>query len=294
MILVTGSAGFIGSHLVEALMKIGQYVALCDPRPRHCVAADEWIKDHGDKITAVFHMGAISDTTCEDIRALDETNVELPRRIARFCQQRRIPFIYASSAAVYGNGDGPLNLYARSKLIHDEWMSDKMDFPWYGCRFFNVYGPGEAHKGRQASMIHQMYEAMNDGDRPKLFALDAKRSWVHVDDVVKVMLWMWQKRPRYGLYDIGPEWSWSFEHVFFVLEQTLGISHGYDEIEMPESLVGKYQFLTYARNDLKRAGYEPMLLSLRSGIEKFVASREDCRRQTAARPPRAQPERSGS
>lgn len=269
MILVTGSEGFIGSHLVRAL-PFGQIHS--DPRCHvRLGTAEEIMRDNGGEIEAVFHLGAISDTTCEDAKALAETNVRLSAKLAHFTAANKIPFVYASSASIYGNGAGPLNKYAWSKWDFDDWMQDdgaERPRHWYGLRFFNVYGPGEDHKGKQASMVHQLLKEMREKNTASIFDIEAKRDFVHVDDVVNVMLWMWRNRPPSGIYDVGTGVARDFEDIIHAAP--IHGTHLLERISMPPGLAGKYQFHTKADlTKLRAAGYTKPFLSLEEGIAKM-------------------------
>lgn len=271
MILVTGAKGFIATHLIQALPK-GIDIGGAEKPGDVFLDVDWWLKTQPDRIEAVFHLGAISDTTCNDWNALNATNFVLPKKLGRFCKDRRIPFIYASSASVYGNGEGPLNAYAASKTLFDMWAETYLAPDWYGCRFFNVYGPGEAHKGKQASLVHQIIETQKDGERPRLFlAEEMRRDFIHVDDVVDVMLWMWKTRPPSGIYDVGTGESVTISKLHCEIERALNISHDYKEIEVPAHLVGKLQMDTCADlRKLRTAGYDRPFTPLRDGIRKML------------------------
>jgi len=267
MILVTGALGFIGGHLSRRLLgDFNQVVYMADKQDD----IPAILRDGSDPITAVFHLGAISDTTCEDYDALYFTNIDLSHHLSHFCGERGIPFIYASSASVYGNGDGPLNLYAQSKEHFDRVMiATAPSSPWYGLRFFNVYGPGEEHKGKQASMVHQIIEEMKAHRTATLFDIDARRDFVHVDDVVSVMLWLWKNRSASGIYDVGTGWARLFEAIPAAIP--LGGSYLLQRKPMHESLKGKYQFHTQADlTKLRAAGYDKPFLSLEEGVARML------------------------
>ncbi len=259
-ILLTGAAGFIGRHLTRGLRAAGydEEIRTSDPRAPYVEMNLDALEDGYE---AIFHLGAISDTTCEDFNALLETNVRLPLKLAAWAGDRRIPFIYASSASVYGNGDGPLNRYAESKAAVDEAMDGRGWGQWWGLRFFNVYGSGEAHKGAQASMVHQFING-----RKTVFAPDSQRDFVHVSDVVKVMLWLWRTRPASGIYDVGTGQARSFTELIAALGLT-----DVEVVAMPESLKGKYQFHTEADlTKLRQAGYTEPFLPLEAGIARMA------------------------
>lgn len=273
MILCTGTEGFIGKHLTNALY----------PRPILCIESrqppqcaliiEETLKTFGPDIEAVFHLGAISDTTCEDGDALRETNIVFSGRLADFCESKNIPFVYASSASVYGNGNGPLNQYAHSKWFFDEKVMQpaRWPMPWYGLRFFNVYGPGEEHKGKQMSMVSQLIREAKEEGSATLFDIDAKRDFVHVDDIISVMIWMWKNRPASGIYDVGTGIAEPFEAIPMAIAKLTNKNLNMVRIPFPESLKGKYQFHTQADlTKLRAAGYSAPFLTLEEGIERML------------------------
>lgn len=211
-------------------------------------------------------MAGISDTTATNAAMLREANVLFPLQIAEDAARQGHAFIYASSASVYGNGDGPLNLYAESKAdldrmmqhYHPAWFGDEgTRVRWYGLRFFNVYGDGEAHKGKQASLVSRLLS----GELKEVFALDTKRDFVHVSDCVSVARWLLQTLPPSGIYDVGTGVSRSIREVISLTgAKTI-------EVPMPKSLEGKYQFHTQADlTKLRAAGYTKPFLSLEEGL----------------------------
>lgn len=258
MILLTGSHGFVGSHLRHALR--GHGIVCVDPRMLASPSIEVALRSNYE---AVVHMGAISDTTCRDIRALQENNEELSVRLFDFCTEKKIPFVYASSFSVYGNGTHPLNHYAAIKLSFDNYAQYAIEEPphWYGLRFTNVYGPGEDHKGKQASMVSQAIEQVDQDGFVTLFNVEASRDFVHVSDCVSVARWLLQTLPSSGIYDVGTGVSRPFDDIAQCLEA--GIAY----VPMPKHLEGKYQFHTQADlSKLRAAGYARPFLSLEEGI----------------------------
>lgn len=225
MILVTGCNGFIGSHMIKAA------------------------KGH-PLLKGIVHLGAISDTICDDETRLAEANVKQTIELADAAHRADIPFVYASSASVYGNGYGPLNAYARSKAAVDAMMASRPG-RWYGARFFNVYGPGEERKGDQASIVFKAVTEHRAGRTPMFFSPETRRDFVHVNDCVEVILWMLRKLPTSGIYDIGTGTNYSIETV-------CQISHSLNPgapchmvgSHIPESMKGRYQ--TNTRADLTK------------------------------------------
>ncbi len=276
MIILTGSAGFVGSHVTTALQDEGIPWLRVDPRDPQALTLDEAIKH---SIDGVIHCGAISDTTCDDYDALYNNNVALSLRLASICAVKRAPFIYCSSASVYGNnGSGPLNKYAQSKQEFDDIIeSGGTDAQhWYGLRLHNVYGSGEEHKGKQASMVSQIIGKLRDRAPVTLFEERIQAPWrrdfVHVDDVVSVMLWLWKNRPASGIYDVGTGIAEPFEAIPMAIAKATGQNITLARIPFPESLKGKYQFNTCARLEkLRAAGYDKPFLSLEDGIARMLA-----------------------
>lgn len=257
MILLTGSAGFIGSHVAARLQEDCVPWLRNDPRDNPSATMEYALKC---ELSAVIHMGAISDTTCTDDNALYETNVRLPHWLAAYCYEAQIPFVYASSASVYGNGAGPLNQYAHSKLAFDNALTaNPPTSPWYGLRLFNVYGSGEGHKGRQASVPWQMKHA---GLRA-VFEPFAQRDFIHVSDVVETIMWFLKALPASGIYDVGTGRPRTFMDVALICR-----GMDFDQVHMPASLKGRYQFQTKADlAKLRAAGYDRKLLTLEEGVK---------------------------
>lgn len=227
MSFVVGSNGFIGSHM------------------------------KGIEAPGIICMAGISDTTCEDEMLLYQANVGLPQQLHTDACNAGLPFIYASSASVYGNDDAPLNAYARSKAWLDKIMSISPG-QWYGLRFFNVYGPNEGHKGRQASIVHQMMGCES-------FALwPGERDFVYVDDLVSVARWLLETKPESGVYDVGT----GVARPFTDIAKIMGVA--VVPVALPSRLEGKYQHYTRADlTKLRAAGYAEPFLTLEDGIARM-------------------------
>lgn len=229
MAFILGSNGFIGSHMV------------------------------GIQEPGVICMAGISDTTCDNTALLRLVNVTLPLQIAVDCIRQDMPFIYASSASIYGNGGMPLNDYAWSKFLLDSGMKGTWGH-WYGLRFFNVYGDGEAHKGKQASIVSRLLS----GDLKEVFEPQTMRDFVHVSDCVEVARWLLKTLPPSGIYDVGTGVSRSLHDVLEITGAKVAL------VPMPESLKGKYQFNTKADlTKLRAAGYTRPFLTLEEGIARM-------------------------
>jgi ADP-L-glycero-D-manno-heptose 6-epimerase len=315
MYLVTGGAGFIGSNLVAALCARGAEVMVVDRLgtgekwrnlAKHPIAGllpPEEIEDFwalNPPIEAVLHMGAISDTTATDADLVTATNFTLPLWLWSACAERGVPLLYASSAALYGDGARgfddsmepedlaqlrPLNLYAWSKLAFDRRVADLLARgapappQWAGLRFFNVYGPNEYHKGRMASVLWRKFEEVSrDGtarlfrsDRPDIADGEQKRDFVHVDDCVAVMLWLLDTPEVSGLFNLGSGRARSFLDLAHALFAALGRDPEIAFIDMPPELRGKYQYFTEAPLDrLREAGFEAEMTTLEEGVRRTV------------------------
>jgi ADP-L-glycero-D-manno-heptose 6-epimerase len=307
MIVVTGGAGFIGSNLVKGLNALGRSDILVvddltDARKFKNIV-DCQILDYIDKedflakiktekpvsikIDVVFHQGACSDTTEQNGSYLIRNNYEYSKNLFHYCMSEHIPFIYASSAAVYGVNktceenplnEKPINMYGYSKYLFDQYIRKFLPEPKsqiVGLRYFNVYGPRENHKDKMASVIFQVANQLRQTEIIKLFgeydgfkAGEQKRDFIYVDDVVKVNLWFWQHPEQSGIFNLGTGQCESFNTLAQLL---LKYKKGKIEyLPFPEKLKGAYQSYTLANlNLLRNAGFNQPFLSLAEGIEKY-------------------------
>lgn len=294
MIVVTGGEGFIGKNLIAELQRRGNIgVVSLDTKNETLNSIFNWLMNHNTEIDVIYHLGAITDTTVMDINLFDEFNVMASIFIWNFCATYNIPLIYASSAATYGDGEfgfddekdiiklQPLNPYGWSKQQFDVWAEVQEYQPkhWYGLKFFNVYGFGEAHKGNMASTIlHFTNQATTDG-RVKLFRShrpdygdgEQKRDFVYVDDIVDVCIFMATEKPLSGIYNVGTGKARSFNDVakavFLGLAKPPKISY----IDTPIKIRDKYQYFTEAKiNKLRSAGYKKPFHGLEEGVLKYV------------------------
>lgn len=281
MIIVTGGGGFIGSVLVGYLNSIGRSdVVVVDDMPDHTQFFNLNNKNFSlastaessllmgmnpGMIDAVLHMGAISNTLEKDWEKLYKQNVLATRQWANVCKEMQIPFIFASSAAVYGNGDGPLNQYAFSKHVSEMELSDM------ACclRFFNVYGPNEYHKGRMASTIMHWYNQSRQGAIKVFENSDQyRRDFIYVEDVCKAVYWCMQNY-RPGVYDLGTGQSESFQHIADLVAGTTGSRIEY--IPMPSDLKAQYQTDTKADlASLTAIGYDVTMRSADEGVKQYL------------------------
>ncbi|MGH8798905.1 MAG: ADP-glyceromanno-heptose 6-epimerase [Casimicrobiaceae bacterium] len=322
-IVVTGAAGFIGSHLVKALNARGesQIIAVDNLRQadkfRNLVDCDiaEYFDlddfparladgEFDDDIAAVLHQGACSDTTETDGRFMLANNYRYSMSLLRHCQDNDIPFLYASSAAVYGAGpsfreepdaEAPLNVYGYSKLLFDQHVRRTLPertAQIAGFRYFNVYGPREAHKGRMASVVWHFYHQYRDRGKVSLFegsggyaAGEQRRDFISVDDVVKVNLDFLDRPQRSGVFNVGTGVATTFNAVaaatinacraadgapalaFEELHRTGAIEY----VGFPAGLAGQYQ--SFTQGDLARlraAGYSAPMQDVAQGVAACV------------------------
>ncbi len=307
MLVVTGAAGFIGSNLVRALNERGREDVLAvddmtDGRKfRNLVNCeiedlldrDEFLElvesDALGDVEAVLHQGACSNTMEWDGRFVLRMNHAYPRALLAFCDRRQVPFIYASSAAVYGGSsefrvdpacEKPLNMYGYSKLLFDRHVRrrlDRLHCQVAGLRYFNVYGPGEQHKGEMASVAYKQYMQLREGDVVRLFEGsdghadgEQKRDFVWVGDVVAVNLWLLDHPEVSGIFNVGTGRAQSFNDV----ARAVIAHHGRGRIEyapFPEALRGSYQSFTQADLvGLRAAGYEASFRTVEEGVAQYM------------------------
>ncbi len=312
MIIVTGGAGFIGSNLIAGLNRKGiDDILVVDSlqnghkfRNLRGLQLSDYVDKEdflglldagglgGKRIDAVFHQGACTDTMEWDGRYMLNNNYEFSKKVLLFCSPGKIPFIYASSASVYGKGDGgfredpnggneyPLNVYAYSKHLFDSWVLRRMGGSGHqvaGLRYFNVFGPNEMHKGRMASMVYQVYRQIEERGYVELFkGADGvpdggqKRDFVYVEDVVRVNLFLFEHREVSGIFNCGTGQARSFNDVAGILISLMGKGET-RYIPFPEALKDTYQSFTEADiSSLRRAGYDEPFNPLEDSLECYL------------------------
>ena len=311
-ILLTGAAGFIGSYMLGYLNRQGfEHIFLVDDFSRQdklpnyngkkfvaTIPRDhlfEWLANPENHVDYVFHLGARTDTTEFDYTIHERLNVQYSQRIWEYCTLRKIPLVYASSAATYGNGEygyrddhevvsqlKPLNPYGVSKNEFDRWALSQSSTPpfWAGLKFFNVYGPNEYHKGRMASVVLHAFGQIRDTGKVKLFRShrpdfkngEQLRDFIHVEDVVKVCCWLMQQQPASGLYNVGTGVARSFNDQVKAIFHALELQPHIEYIDTPEDIREKYQYFTEAdMHKLRDAGYTAPFKSLEEGVTGYVS-----------------------
>jgi len=284
MILVTGAAGFIGQSLVDHL---GTRAVICaDPSDSNMLTPEEALRrlEFTDDITVVYHMGAISSTTETNMLALTENNVAYSLKLLYLCLDKDIPFVYASSASVYGAATGtqredqphaPINGYAISKSTFDNFthqiISLYPDAKVYGLRYFNVYGHHEHHKGNMASPVHKFTMQARDTGKIQIFegSENYLRDFINIEDVVKITIEA-SNLAQAGVYNVGTGVARSFLDVAKIIAAETGAE--IEEIPFPNHLKGRYQTHTCSDNTkIADNGYTHPRLDLETGIKNTLA-----------------------
>jgi ADP-L-glycero-D-manno-heptose 6-epimerase len=254
----------------------------------------------GRKLDAVIHMGAISDTTASDADLVIATNFRLSLRLLEWCAESRTPFIYASSAATYGEGEQgfdddwslaalqrlrPMNLYGWSKHLFDLAVVERhqkggaLPPQWAGLKFFNVFGPNEYHKGEMMSLVAKRFGDARAGKAITLFKShregigdgEQKRDFIHVDDAVAVILWLLKNSSVSGIFNVGTGAARSFRDLMLSLLRAMGQAPNIDYVEMPPAIRPQYQYFTQANMEsLRRAGYGANFMSVEDGVARYV------------------------
>jgi ADP-L-glycero-D-manno-heptose 6-epimerase len=312
MIVVTGGAGFIGSAVVWKLNQLGEdKIIIVDE-----LGVDEkWKNLNGLKfeeflhkddfmqsilegaipfhIDAIIHLGACSATTEKDADYLMENNVHYSQALARFAIENNARFIYASSAATYGDGTQgykddesklydlrPLNMYGYSKQLFDLWIKrNGLMNKVVGLKYFNVYGPNEYHKEDMRSVVHKAFEQVRDFGKVKLFKSynpdfkdgEQKRDFVYVKDAVDMTLHFYEHRDKNGLFNVGTGNAQTWVELVTALFDAVGKPVNIEFVDMPENIREKYQYFTEADlTKIRNAGYDKNIMNVHDGVSDYV------------------------
>ena len=313
-ILLTGGAGFIGSNISRALIDDGYEVVICDyfgednkwknvaaHNVADIIAPEEmfyWLQENAATTLAIIHMGAISSTTETNVDAALGTNFALSKALYHFAAENGLRFIYASSAATYGDGTHgfkddesldylgsikPLNPYGFSKHVFDKYVVQQQKIlapkQCVGLKFFNVYGPNEEHKESQKSVVSQFFKQINEGSKAKLFKSyrddvengAQKRDFVYVKDCVEVVKWFLKNEGASGIFNLGTGTARTFEEMAEAIFATLGKEKNVEYISMPLEIRSQYQYFTEAdMSKLKDAGCDVKFHTLEDGVKDYI------------------------
>lgn len=315
-VILTGGAGFIGSCILRTLNDMGitdivvvdnintteKWMNLRNKKYTEYVNRTDFLgrlyRDDFGKISGIIHMGACSSTTEKDFDYLWKNNVEYTKTLWKYCVDKEIPFLYASSAATYGGGESgfsdkcdiddlrPLNGYGYSKQVFDQWVKKQTEKPvqHVGFKFFNVYGPNEYCKGSMASMVFHGYNQQKKNGNIRLFKScnpdyadgGQLRDFVYVKDVCNVIKFFIENPDKSGLFNVGTGRAQSFEELISAVFHALGKDVKIEYIDMPEHLKEKYQYYTRADVDkLRSAGYAADFMNVEAGVRDYVLNHLD-------------------
>ncbi|MCD6407422.1 ADP-glyceromanno-heptose 6-epimerase [bacterium] len=309
-IILTGGAGFIGSCFLWKLNKEGiedifvvdhlnerKEKNLKNKKFSDYFEKGEFLrlieKDKIERVDAVIHLGACTSTVETNAEYIIENNYIYSKILAEWCLRNNIRFIYASSAATYGDGENgfsdedeitlklkPLNLYGISKHLFDLWVvSNKLTGKFVGLKFFNVYGPNEYHKGEMRSIVAKAYDEIVKTGKIKLFKSyrknikdgEQKRDFISVFDVINVIFFFMKNPTVSGIFNVGTGKARSFNEVANIIFSILGKTPLIEYVEMPERIKRQYQYFTEARVEkLRKAGYTENFSSLEEGIKSYI------------------------
>ena len=312
MIIVTGGAGFIGSAIVWRLNELGKSNIIIvddlgtDEKWKNLVPLnfedfvhnDEFIsmvldRDLPFELSAVIHMGANSSTTEKDADHLYSNNYLYTKELATFCLEKNVRFIYASSAATYGDGSlgfdddenkletlRPLNMYGYSKQMFDLWAKRNNVFDKItGLKYFNVYGPNEYHKGDMRSVVHKAFEQIRATGRVKLFKSpnpkykdgEQLRDFIYIKDAVDMTLYFLENPRVNGLFNVGTGKARTWNDLVTSIFKAMDIELNIEYIDLPKHLENKYQYFTEANmGKIKKAGFTSSFTSLEKGVTDYV------------------------
>jgi ADP-L-glycero-D-manno-heptose 6-epimerase len=315
MIVLTGVSGFIGSCMLGRLNASGysdSIVAVDDfyhhfkSQNTHGKSAGkwlhrdllaDWLEQTSEPVEAVIHLGARTDTTLMDAEIFRVLNLDYTKRIWRICTEKSIPLIYASSAATYGDGRlgfvddhtslpdlKPLNPYGDSKHDFDKWALSQEKTPpyWIGCKFFNVYGPNEYHKGRMASVVfHTFHQIKKTGGmrlfkshRPDFADGHQSRDFIYITDILDMLIFfLEQRKAASGIYNFGTGKARTFLDLARNTFRAMHVTENISFIDTPEDIRDSYQYFTEAdMQKVRNAGYDKPFTTLEDGISDYVTN----------------------
>jgi len=307
--VVTGASGFIGSCLVSHLNRAGldelllvddftkkeKQKNLENKKFKELIDRKEYLQNlhRYPKAKIIFHLGARTDTTLQDKKTFNELNLEYSKSLWAYASKNKIPFIYASSAATYGDGTlgfddeqpidryQPLNLYGQSKHDFDRWVLSQKEQPifWAGFKFFNVYGPNEYHKGRMASVVFHAFHQIIQTKRVKLFKShregfsdgEQKRDFIYVKDLCQTLFTCADKSGESAIYNLGTGQARTFKDLALAVFSALQINPQIEYIDTPKDIRNRYQYFTQATTSkLLGQGWIEEFQDLENGIEDYV------------------------
>jgi ADP-L-glycero-D-manno-heptose 6-epimerase len=314
--LVTGAAGFIGSNIAKSLVNKGHRIIVCDrfrdgikwKNLQGVLISDiiypneliDWLALNEKNIDGIIHMGAISATTERDVDKIVINNFKLSSSLWQAAIKHNIPFIYASSAATYGDGSNgfdddqssqaltklkPLNAYGWSKHLFDRKIIDTIESSraappqWVGLKFFNVYGPNEHHKGEMRSVINKIYPLVAADKNVSLFRSHKAeftdggqlRDFIYVNDCVKVIHWLLEHQEVSGIFNVGTGKARKFSDLVIAIGLAINKLPKIDYIDMPIEIRHSYQYFTQANiNKLRTKGFKAEFTSLEDGVSDYI------------------------
>jgi len=312
MIVITGGAGFIGKELIEQLIEL-EYLCIYDNivvidnnveninnlkkkyKNIKCISVENsllWLPFNANNIDLVYHLGARTNTGEKDINIFNKLNLNFSKIIWNLCVEYQIPLVYASSAATYGDGeDGfnddyfdlkPLNPYGQSKHDFDLWVLEQEKTPpkWLGFKFFNVYGYGEDHKGKMASVIYHFYNQIKKNGTVKLFKShipecidgEQKRDFIYCKDVAKIFLFLIHLNIENGIYNLGTGVARSYNDLAKIIFKCLGKEENISYIDPPIEIRDNYQYYTQAnmKNLIDLGVIVDNFYTLENGIKSYI------------------------
>ena len=309
MIVITGAAGFIGSNILSSLNELGRDdIIICDfendndnlknkkfskiINPKNLLS---FLKNNKN-IRIIIHMGANSSTMVKDFKLMYSQNTRFSKDLWNWCKNRNIRFIYASSAAIYGDGSSgfndkssmetfrPLNVYGWTKYFFDRYVIKQANInqnppQWAGLRFFNVYGPNEYHKGAMQSVLKHSFNQYNSDGIVKLYKSynknyghgQQKRDFIYIKDCVSIIIWLINNHNISGIFNCGTGKARSFEDQAMAMYSSLKKQPNIKYIEMPSALINQYQYYTKAdTNKIREYGYKNKFYSLENGVNDYL------------------------